>query len=225
MSIPILCFHCSTHIADTDVARLDWSLHGEMFTAIYPGWTLRPGMLDLNIWCPVCSMFPFHHDPYTAGGNAVGKNLKVKGADGKPVILTVKQIIMGYTPIAEAQKAFAKEVMTTILPPPSKPQPVIHEYTNTPMEKGSKQAPQGFKPDGREDFKAPVDLAPDDPRLKNMEAILKSGPDRGDGPVTEEEVNQLMSERGDKAPLIERVTGGDPELRPGEGFAPEEATR
>jgi len=92
--IRVLCYSCHTYIANTDAARLDWPLFGEMFTVVYQGWFLRPGKLNLDIFCPVCGAFPFSHDPYTAGGNAVGKNLMVRGEDGKPVVRTVKQLLL-----------------------------------------------------------------------------------------------------------------------------------
>lgn len=99
MSVPILCFSCHTHLMNTDVARLDWPLTGEMFDCIFPGWSLRPGPLNLEIFCPVCMQFPFHHNPYIAGGNAVGKNLCVKGADGKAVVMTIKDILLSSHPL------------------------------------------------------------------------------------------------------------------------------
>ena len=98
--IHILCYRCGSHIADTDVARLDWPLRGEMFDVKAPGWFLRPGQFNLDIFCPVCSQFPFHYDTSVPG--AVGKALNIKGKDGKPTVMTVKQILMGgYYPMVQ----------------------------------------------------------------------------------------------------------------------------
>lgn len=94
MTIHVLCSSCNTHLADTDINRLDWPLMGEMFSVVFPGWYLRPGMMNLDVFCPACGAFPFHYNPHEAGGNAVGKNLTVMGADGKPVVMSIKQILV-----------------------------------------------------------------------------------------------------------------------------------
>ncbi len=91
--IQVLCASCNTHLMNTDVGRLDWPLAGEMFDVIYPGWWLRPGLLNLDIFCPACGSYPFFWDGSVPG--AVGKNLNVRGADGKPAVMTIKQILMG----------------------------------------------------------------------------------------------------------------------------------
>lgn len=99
--IHVLCMSCHTHLADTDVTQLDWPLFGEYFSVVFPGWYLRPGMLNLDVYCPACGAFPFGYNPHESGGNAVGKNLCIEGprsrADrsGKPMVLTVKQILLG----------------------------------------------------------------------------------------------------------------------------------
>lgn len=80
-------------------------MEGNMFDIVFPGWFLRPGPLNLDVFCPVCGAFPLHYDPHTPGGNAVGKNLSIQGPDGRPVVLTVKQILMGANPAQVIDKA------------------------------------------------------------------------------------------------------------------------
>lgn len=91
--IQVLCHSCSTHLMNTDLERLDYPLRGEMFDVVVPGWFLRPGPINLDIFCPYCQMYPFTWDPSVHG--AVGKYLCIKGPDGKPLDLTIKQILMG----------------------------------------------------------------------------------------------------------------------------------
>lgn len=90
--ITVLCWVCGTPLLTTDADRLDWPLRGEMFSPLQPNFLLRPGLLNLDIFCISCGMFPFNYDPGLPG--AIGKGLKIKGPDGKPLITTIKQILM-----------------------------------------------------------------------------------------------------------------------------------
>ena len=105
--ITILCWICSTPIFTTDAERLDWPLRGEMFSPLYPNFVLRPGPLNLEIFCVSCKQFPLHYDPYTPGGNAVGKSLKIKGPNGKPLVTTIKQILLNATGLPMADQGGA----------------------------------------------------------------------------------------------------------------------
>jgi len=271
--IHILCYSCNTHIADTDVQRLDWPLTGEMFSVVYPGWFLRPGMLNLDIFCPACGQFPFSHDPYTAGANAVGKNLNIRGADGKPVVMTVKQILIlesvgcqrvpvqatsgpGFAPeealtqpksekIARsgptggitghqgthslrdqfpcltcgAKKRFHKKgcaLIGTIIPNahPSNVRTGHIENAN-PAETGTMPLDKNARLSEKKD----LDRA-QDPVIASIAAkITGSNPDKGDGPPTEAEVKEMLAEREG------RMGKEEPELRPGEGYLPQQASR
>jgi hypothetical protein len=100
--ITVLCWTCSTHILSTDVGRLDWPLRGEMFSQVQPNFVLRPGTLNLDIFCPVCGQFPFHYDPGVPG--AIGKGLRILGGDGKSLHTTIKEILLNATGQPEADQ-------------------------------------------------------------------------------------------------------------------------
>ena len=100
MVVKVLCASCNTHLLNTDAQRLDYPMKGEMFDVVVQGWYLRQGPINLDIFCPICQMYPFFWNGSMPG--AVGNSLKTRGADGNPEILTVKQILMGgYRPMVQ----------------------------------------------------------------------------------------------------------------------------
>ena len=210
--IQVLCYSCSTHLANTDVARLDWPLTGEMFTVIYPGWFLRPGPLNLDLFCPACGQFPFSHDPFTAGGNAVGKNLNVRGVDGKPVVMTVKQILMGTQ----------KESVPVGLPvslDPSGSRSAAGVKPASPFPCPSCGAKKRFHKKGCiAKARMPTPEIPGeapaiaDPHLLAMESRVSSGPERSEEP-TAQDLRDLERDRATRC-------RPEPQLRPGGGYAP-----
>jgi len=208
------------------VDRLDWPLTGEMFNVVYPGWYLRPGMLNLDIFCPACQMFPFNHDPNIAGGNAVGKALNVRGADGKPVVMTVKQILLtDYrtafrvepTLMPENDGRREQQGADLALPDKSAQSPGEKPAFPCPIcgakkrfhKKGCTAAAVPSNPTAEVREHAPLD-----PILLDIEARVSSGPDR-DGQPTIDDLKDLERDR-------ERRASGrpEPELRPGEGYVP-----
>lgn len=222
--IRILCSKCNTHIADTDRERLDWPMTGEMFSVRYQGWFLRSGLLDLNVWCPACGSFPFSHDPYVAGANAVGKNLNVRGPGGKPVLMTVKQILMGgYRPMTP-------DVASPVQPPFKPEVPLVSGecVVSNPEMKGGLVVP----PHPNQEWPCPecgakkrfhrsncsrkgmATKAPLDPHVLAMEARVKAGgPSAETDEIPPEEVAAMLAEREqrmsrDKPQPYLRPTGG-----------------
>lgn len=84
---------CNTHLLNTDSVRLHFPLAGEMFDPVVPNLIMRPGYLNLDIFCPVCGAFPFWPDGRKSGFRGVGRNLKTRGPDGKPKVVSVEQIL------------------------------------------------------------------------------------------------------------------------------------
>ncbi|MFA4904652.1 MAG: hypothetical protein WC600_18145 [Desulfobaccales bacterium] len=233
--IAVLCYSCSTHISNTDVDRLDWPLLGDMFSPAYPGWYLRPGPLNLDIFCPICSRFPFHHDPYTAGGGAVGKFLNVRGADGKPVVMTVKQILMQAwgAPLEMTYAVSQPQPLITIKSIQEEVDKLTGMNENMPKEfpcpscgakkrfhkKGctvtwGDRSPEVRGGESQISGEQPPQVA--DPHLLAMEARVSSGPERSETP-TADDLKDLERDRELRA-----SDRPDPELRPGEGFIPKE---
>ena len=228
--IHVLCSNCNTHLADTDVQRLDWPLTGEMFSVVFDGWYLRPGMLNLDIFCPACNMFPFFHDPYTAGGNAVGKTLNILGVDGKPVVMSVKQILM-----TVPRKPGVREVSPAPISAPTDTDILAGEKPTFPCP--SCGAKRNFHKKGCPTQAHPALAAPPaeetpkhlrefekhrqyreanpDPagRLASIDARARSGPDGENTPVTAAEVAEVERERESKLPS--RNTEGLRKLSPG----------
>jgi hypothetical protein len=237
--IQVLCYSCSTHIANTDVDRIDWPLTGEMFSPIYPGWYLRPGPLNLDVFCPACQMFPFNHDPNVAGGNAVGKALNVRGADGKPVVMTVKEILINYVGTVTAgnpgenpspdytHNAFREpaplasengENFDILAQKPVFPCPSCgakKRFHKKGCTAGLVEAfGEKIEAEIAHHHEAIAKTQMPDPHLATMEARVSSGPDRDETPTTDD-LKDLERDR-------ERRASGrpEPELRPGEGYAP-----
>ena len=235
--IEVLCYACSTHIANTDVARLDWPLTGEMFDSVFPGWRLRPGPLNLDIFCPACGTpegecFPFSHDPYVSGGNAVGKNLNIRGADGKPVIMTVKQILMSNI----GWKQLVPELQAPVSVPdllPAFPCPACGAKKRFHKKGCSAEAElnQMIEDKKNRAFKRIISLTPEelalqerpqpqaaapqaDPHLRNIEARLSAADAPGDT-LTPRELADLEQGRVMHRP--------EPRLRPAEGYQPKAA--
>lgn len=90
--IPILCMSCGTHILNTDAIRLHFPLSGEMFDTVVENFILRPGYLNLDIFCPRCMAFPFYHDGTSKGFKGVGRYLKTFDANGKETMLDIDAI-------------------------------------------------------------------------------------------------------------------------------------
>lgn len=84
---------CGTHLFNTDSVRLHFPLAGEMFDPVVPNIYMRPGYLNLDIFCPICGAFPFWPDGRKTGFRGVGRNLKTRGPDGKPKIMPVEDIL------------------------------------------------------------------------------------------------------------------------------------
>ena len=84
---------CGTHLFNTDSVRLHFPLAGEMFDSVVPNIYMRPGYLNLDIFCPICGAFPFWPDGRKTGFRGVGRNLKTRGPDGKPKIMPVEDIL------------------------------------------------------------------------------------------------------------------------------------
>ena len=206
--IQVLCYSCHTYLANTDVARLDWPMSGEMFDVVYPGWSLRPGQLNLEVWCPACGQFPFSHDPYTHGGSAVGKNLNIRGADGKASVMTIKQILLGQLLDLPSSPDQTVLVVDKLYGPPS-PKPAF------PCP--SCGAKKRFHKKGcptQPCVEVPVAKAQmSDPHLTAMESRVSRGPDQSVEP-TPEEIKAVARERENRRERPEPV------LRPGEGYSP-----
>ena len=150
--------------------------------------------MTLDIFCPVCSQFPFSHDPYTAGGNAVGKNLNLKGADGKPMVATIKQILMG----SEGHVEMKQPAVPPAMAQPKIITPPCPMCGSSPNFGGIITHQVGCQVLERE---------------KYVSSRIKAGPDRGDQPPTEAEVAEVIAEREHR-----RYGRNQDDLRPGEGF-------
>jgi hypothetical protein len=223
-------------------------------------------------------MFPFNHDPNVAGGNAVGKALNVRGPDGKPVVMTVKEILMGDAFRAEPAlvsvngkdeaatdpRRVPGDAAILAQSPAQKPQGKAPGEANNfrepaPLELGDgvTLAPRdtvngkigktaarppaqelafpcpscgakkrfhkkGCMTQATEEEKAKLPVMAEaiqkqvfsDPHLLAMEARVSSGPDRDETP-TLEDLKDLERDRECRA-----SGRPDPELRPGEGYAP-----
>lgn len=90
--ITVLCFSCNSPIQTIDPETLEYPFKGEMFTPINANFKLRPGKLDLDIYCPVCFGFPFYYSESVPQHQHVGPYLSVKGPDGRPAMMPVAEI-------------------------------------------------------------------------------------------------------------------------------------
>lgn len=242
--IKVLCSSCHTHLADTDINRLDWPLMGEMFSIVSSGWYLRPGMLNLDVFCPACGAFPFHYNPHQAGGNAVGKNLTVREADGKPEVKTIKELLLSQYRDAviiptKIIHSIAPNATTTIKVGNSTPEfPCPHcgakkrfhkkgcALKQTSVGEGPadthvlEERPNVLQENQPLDKHARLSALKDRQRAESPLIASIAGrvggmsADKGTGPATEAEVRELLADRESRRMEVDK----DVDLRPGEGY-------
>ena len=238
--IKVLCASCNTHLFNTDLARLDWPLTGAMFDVVFPGWWIHPRTINLDIFCPACDAFPFYWDGSVPG--AVGKNLNIEGADGKPVVISVKQILMGGnrtwvrqvvqsdgTITHEPAPTPSEKMLQAIQPPNAFPCPScgakkrFHKkgcpIKPKPVNPGKKvEAVADETPKHLREFEKHRQYRKTNPDpagiLSSIDARARSGPDGKDTPPSQAEITEIERER------VSRHVKVDPRLRPGEGYAP-----
>lgn len=212
---------CGTHLFNTDPVRLHFPLAGEMFDPVVPNIYMRPGYLSLDIFCPICGAFPFWPDGRKSGFRGVGRNLKTLGADNKPKIMPVEDILSLPVPWVQLQE---------IAPTPSKSEidKAVKELLDESVKefpcpecgakrrihkKGCSKLPANqAKVEPEEIITVPDGVQPENVPSWIVSQVEKSDGVPPDAPPTEQELAELAREREHRA-MIEKTS----DTRPMEG--------
>ena len=199
--IAIYCVSCNSHIYNTDKMRLDYPFEGEMFDAINLNWRLRPGKIYLDLFCPVCSAFPFFYQESAAQHNCVGAYLNVGEVGQVPQLTHFNEIIGGGLGESSGKNLDKSQKIGDTLQLKAKPT----AKKAKPKPKKAKPKPKKGKPTTK---KAKPKTA--DPLLADIERrVTKGGVAAAENePPTKAEISEMMIEReqreGRETPLSVR---------------------